>query len=167
MHNIPVFNPLRLASTKHGIIDSFFLSPAFVCLGPPSLASSFLHSFRIPFARSVFRDRSLSQTTRTHSERGLTTTLATHSDLGSTPPIHTLSLLPAGSWRTLEGGGSADESLRQPRPSHLIISSPLNELPYGGHRCANSPSPGLSAPKSAINPIFKVVHSLRPVSIAR
>ena len=85
---------------------------------------------------------------------------ASLSDLGSPPPLHTLSLSPAGSWRTLQGGGSADESLQQPRPSHLTIPSPLNELPYGGHLYANSPSPGLSAPKSAINPIFKVVRSL-------
>lgn len=81
---------------------------------------------------------------------------ASLSDLGSPPPIHTLSLSPAGSWRTLQGGGSAGEGLQQPRPSHLTIPSPSSELPYGGHLYAHSPSPGLSAPKSAINPIFKV-----------
>ena len=84
---------------------------------------------------------------------------ASLSDLGSPPPIHTLSLSPAGSWRTLHGGGSADESVQQPRTSHLTIPSPSNEFPYGGHLSAHSPSPGLSAPRSAINPIFKVVRS--------
>jgi hypothetical protein len=79
------------------------------------------------------------------------------SDLGSPPPIHTLSLSPAGSWRTLQGGDSADGSLQQPKPSRLMIPSPSNELPYGGHVSGHTPSPGLSAPKSAINPIFKVV----------
>ncbi len=79
------------------------------------------------------------------------------SDLGSPPPIHTLSLSPAGSWRTLQqSGDGADESLHQPRPS-LAVPSSLNELPYGGHVGGLSPSPGLDAPKSAINPIFKVV----------
>jgi hypothetical protein len=83
------------------------------------------------------------------------------SDLGSPPPLHTLSLSPAGSWQTLHhGGDSADESVQQPRPTRLTIP---NELPYGGHVNGHSPSPGLSAPKSAINPIFKVV-SLRLLS---
>ena len=80
------------------------------------------------------------------------------SDLCSPPPIHTLSLSPAGSWRTLQGGSSADEGVQQPRPSRLTIPSPSNELPYGGHVNGHSPSPGC-APKSAINPIFKVVSS--------
>jgi meiosis induction protein kinase IME2/SME1 len=78
------------------------------------------------------------------------------SDLGSPPPIHTLSLSPAGSWRTLQGGDSADGSVHQPKPSRLTIPSPSDGL-YGGHVSAQSPSPGLTAPKSAINPIFKVV----------
>jgi len=85
------------------------------------------------------------------------------SDLGSPPPIHTLSLSPAGSWRTLhQSGDSADESVQYSRPSPLSLSipSPANELPYGGHVHGLSPSPGLSAPKSAINPIFKVVSSV-------
>jgi len=81
------------------------------------------------------------------------------SDLGSPPPIHTLSLSPAGSWRTLQGGDSADGSVQQPKPSRLMIPSPSNDLPYGGHVSGHTPSPGLSAPKSAINPIFKVVSS--------
>jgi hypothetical protein len=79
------------------------------------------------------------------------------SDLGSPPPIHTLSLSPARSWGTLpKGGDSADEGLQQPRPSRLTIPSPTNESPYGGHVNGLSPSPGLTAPKSAINPIFRV-----------
>jgi hypothetical protein len=81
------------------------------------------------------------------------------SDLGSPPPMHTLSLSPAGSWRTLQGGDSADGSVQQPKPSRLMIPSPSNDLPYGGHVSGHTPSPGLSAPKSAINPIFKVVSS--------
>ncbi|KAI9512597.1 Pkinase-domain-containing protein [Russula earlei] len=77
------------------------------------------------------------------------------SDLGSPPPFHTLSLSPAGSWRTLHQD-SADESLPQSRLSHLSVPSPTDELPYGGRVDGLSPSPGLTAPKSAINPIFKV-----------
>ena len=77
------------------------------------------------------------------------------SDLGSPPPIHTLSLSPARSWGTLRD--SADEGLQQPRPSRLMVPSPTDESPYGGRLSGLSPSPGLTAPKSAINPIFKVV----------
>ncbi|KAF8274085.1 kinase-like domain-containing protein [Lactarius quietus] len=72
------------------------------------------------------------------------------SDLGSPPPLHNLSLSPSGSWQT------ADESVHQPMPSRLVVPSLRNEMPYGGHIGGLSPSPGLSAPKSAINPIFKV-----------
>ena len=80
------------------------------------------------------------------------------SDLGSPPPIHTLSLSPARSWGTLhQSGDSADEGLQQPRPSRLMVPSPTSESPYGGRVSGLSPSPGLTAPKSAINPIFKVV----------
>ena len=80
------------------------------------------------------------------------------SDLGSPPPIHNLSLSPSGSWQTLQqSGDSADGSVHQPMPSRLVVPSSRNELPYGGHIGGLSPSPGLSAPKSAINPIFKVV----------
>ena len=79
------------------------------------------------------------------------------SDFGSPPPIHTLSLSPAGSWRTLQG--SADGSVHHPKPSRLMIPSPSNESPYGGHVSGHSPSPGLSAPKSAINPMFNVMVS--------
>jgi meiosis induction protein kinase IME2/SME1 len=83
------------------------------------------------------------------------------SDLGSPPPIHTLSLSPARSWGTLpKGGDSADEGLQHPRPSRLVVPSPTNESPYGGHLNGLSPSPGLTAPKSAINPIFRVVSPL-------
>ncbi|KAH8997290.1 Pkinase-domain-containing protein [Lactarius akahatsu] len=79
------------------------------------------------------------------------------SDLGSPPPIHTLSLSPAGSRRTLQqSGDSADEDLHQPRPLRLAVPSSLNDSPYGGHVGGLSPSPGSDAPKSAINPIFKV-----------
>jgi len=80
------------------------------------------------------------------------------SDLGSPPPIHTLSLSPARSWGNLhQSGDSADEGLQQPKPSRLIVPSPTSESPYGGHVNGLSPSPGWTAPKSAINPIFKVV----------
>ena len=80
------------------------------------------------------------------------------SDLGSPPPLHNLTLSPSGSWQTLQHcGDSADESVHQPRPSRLVVPSSRTELPYGGHIGGLSPSPGLSAPKSAINPIFKVV----------
>jgi meiosis induction protein kinase IME2/SME1 len=80
------------------------------------------------------------------------------SDLGSPPPLHNLSLSPSGSWQTLQQSDSADpdESVHQPRPLRLVVPSPRNELPFGGHVGGLSPSPGLSAPKSAINPIFKV-----------
>ena len=88
------------------------------------------------------------------------------SDLGSPPPIHTLSLSPAVSWRTLQGGDSADGSVQQPKPSRLVIPSPSNDLPYGGHVSGHTPSPGLSAPKSAINPIFKVVSLFSSLSAA-
>jgi hypothetical protein len=81
------------------------------------------------------------------------------SDLGSPPPIHTLSLSPAGSWRTLHGSDSADGGVHQPKPSHLAIPSPSDDLPYGGRVSGHATSPGLSAPKSAINPMFKVVSS--------
>ncbi|KAH9023745.1 Pkinase-domain-containing protein [Lactarius hengduanensis] len=79
------------------------------------------------------------------------------SDLGSPPPIHTLSLSPAGSRRTLQQSGDiADDGLHQPRPLRLAVPSSLNDSPYGGHVGGLSPSPGSDAPKSAINPIFKV-----------
>ncbi|KAI0257130.1 kinase-like domain-containing protein [Lactifluus subvellereus] len=79
------------------------------------------------------------------------------SDLSSPPPIHTLSLSPAESWRTLQqSSDGVDETVQQPRPSRLTIPSTLNELPYSGRVGGLSPSPCPSAPKSAINPIFKV-----------
>ena len=82
------------------------------------------------------------------------------SDLGSPPPIHTLSLSPARSWGNLhQSGDSADEGVQQPKPLRLAIPSPTSESSYSGHVCGLSPSPGLTAPKSAINPIFKVVSS--------
>ena len=77
------------------------------------------------------------------------------SDLGSPPPIHTLSLSPARSWGNLhQSGDSADEG---PKSLRLTVPSPTSESSYSGHVCGFSPSPGLTAPKSAINPIFKVV----------
>lgn len=80
------------------------------------------------------------------------------SDLGSPPPIHTLSLSPARSWGNLRhSGDSADEGVHQPKPLRLTVPSPTSESSYSGHVCGLSPSPGLTAPKSAINPIFKVV----------
>ena len=80
------------------------------------------------------------------------------SDLGSPPPIHTLSLSPARSWGNLRrSGDSADEGVQQPKPLRLVVPSPTSESSYSGHACGLSPSPGLTAPKSAINPIFKVV----------
>jgi hypothetical protein len=80
------------------------------------------------------------------------------SDLGSPPPIHTLSLSPARSWGNLhQSGDSADEGVQQPKPLRLAVPSPTSESSYSGHVCGLSPSPGLTAPKSAINPIFKVV----------
>jgi hypothetical protein len=80
------------------------------------------------------------------------------SDLGSPPPIHTLSLSPARSWGNLhQSGDSADEGVQQPKPLRLTVPSPTSESSYSGHVCGLSPSPGLTAPKSAINPIFKVV----------
>ena len=84
------------------------------------------------------------------------------SDLGSPPPIHTLSLSPARSWGNLhQSGDSADEGVQHPKPLRLAVPSPTSESSYSGHLCGLSPSPGLTAPKSAINPIFKVVsHSL-------
>lgn len=86
------------------------------------------------------------------------------SDLGSPPPLHNLSLSPSGSWQTLQQSDSADESVHQPIPSRLLVPSPRSELPYGGHIGGLSPSPGLSAPKSAINPIFKVVSDVSALS---
>jgi hypothetical protein len=83
------------------------------------------------------------------------------SDLGSPPPIHTLSLSPARSWGNLHhSGDSADEGVQQPKPLRLAVPSPTSESSYSGHICGLSPSPGLTAPKSAINPIFKVVSRL-------
>lgn len=83
------------------------------------------------------------------------------SDLGSPPPIHTLSLSPARSWGNLhQSGDSADEGVQQPKPLRLVVPSPTSESSYSGHVCGLSPSPGLTAPKSAINPIFKVVRLL-------
>ena len=80
------------------------------------------------------------------------------SDLGSPPAIHTLSLSPARSWGNLrQSGDSADEGVYQPKPLRLTVPSPTSESSYSGHVCGLSPSPGLTAPKSAINPIFKVV----------
>ena len=80
------------------------------------------------------------------------------SDLGSPPPIHTLSLSPARSWGNLrQSGDSADEGVQHPKPLRLTVPSPTSESSYSGHVCGLSPSPGLTAPKSAINPIFKVV----------
>jgi hypothetical protein len=80
------------------------------------------------------------------------------SDLGSPPPIHTLSLSPAGSWQTLhQSRDDGDETVQQPSPSYLTVPSTQNDLPYGGRIGGLSPSPCSSAPKSAINPIFKVV----------
>jgi hypothetical protein len=78
------------------------------------------------------------------------------SDLSSPPPIHTLSLSPAESWQTLQpSGDSVGEAVQQPRPSRLTIPS---ELPYSGRIGGLSPSPtSIAPPKSAINPIFKVV----------
>lgn len=80
------------------------------------------------------------------------------SDLGSPPAIHTLSLSPARSWGNLrQSGDSADEGAQQLKPLRLAVPSPTSDSSYSGHACGLSPSPGLTAPKSAINPIFKVV----------
>ena len=80
------------------------------------------------------------------------------SDISSPPPIHTLSLSPAESWQTLhQSSDGVDQTVQQPTPSHLTIPSALNELPYSGRVSGLSSSPCPSAPKSAINPIFKVV----------
>ncbi|KAH9982906.1 kinase-like domain-containing protein [Lactifluus volemus] len=78
------------------------------------------------------------------------------SDLSSPPPIHTLSLSPAESWQTLQpSGDGVGEAVQQPRPSRLTIPS---ELPYSGRIGGLSPSPtSIAPPKSAINPIFKVL----------
>jgi hypothetical protein len=80
------------------------------------------------------------------------------SDLSSPPAIHTLSLSPVESWQTLKpSGDGVGEAVQQPRPSRLTIPSTQNELPYDGRIGGLSPSPTSNAPKSAINPIFKVV----------
>jgi meiosis induction protein kinase IME2/SME1 len=125
--------------------------------------TSLFSSMREPSASSplgYFDDFSLSGTSdQSHSQHFTQASVdsSSLSDLGSPPAIHTLSLSPARSWGTLHQGDSADEGLQQPRPSRLAVPSFANESPYGGHVNGLSPSPGLIAPKSAINPIFKVV----------
>jgi hypothetical protein len=82
------------------------------------------------------------------------------SDLVSPPPLHTssLSLSPAGSWRTLQqSGDGADDSVHQSKPS-------LGHDSWSRRCGVSCCMMGMSvdylrvlAPKSAINPIFKVV----------
>ncbi|KAI0052892.1 kinase-like protein [Auriscalpium vulgare] len=78
------------------------------------------------------------------------------SDAGSPPPMHALTLSPAHSWQTLHpaSDNGANGAMAQPQPSRLSI--PRHPPPYGGAAHGLSPSPGMDAPKSAINPIFKV-----------
>jgi len=131
--------------------------------GPAMRTQPSLFSMREPSASSplgYFDDFSLSGTSdQSHSQHFTQASVdsCSLSDLGSPPAIHTLSLSPARSWGTLHQGDSTDEGLQQPRPSRLALPSFANESPYGGHVDGLSPSPGLIAPKSAINPIFKVV----------
>jgi len=132
--------------------------------GPSIRQPGLFSSIREPSASSplgYFDDFSLSGTSdQSHSQHLTHASVdsSSLSDLGSPPPIHTLSLSPARSWGNLhQGGDSADEGVHQPKPSRLAAPSLTNESPYGGHVSGLSPSPGLTAPKSAINPIFKVV----------
>ena len=128
----------------------------------PSLRNipSLFFSIREPSASSplgIADDFSASGTSEHHLTQGSIESSSV-SDLGSPPPLHTLSLSPAGSWRTLQqSSDGVDGSVHQPKPSRLVVPSSRGELPYDGHVGGLSPSPGLSAPKSAINPIFKVV----------
>ncbi|KAI0309379.1 kinase-like domain-containing protein [Amylostereum chailletii] len=81
------------------------------------------------------------------------------SDAGSPPPMHALTLSPQHSWQTVRDR-SPDVSMAQPQPSRLFIPPHLQHGPasYGGHSHPrlSSHSPNFDAPKSAINPIFKV-----------
>jgi serine/threonine protein kinase len=131
----------------------------------PSLRTmpSLFFSIREPSASSPLGfsdDFSASGTSERSVSHHLTPSMESSSvsDLGSPPPLHNLTLSPSASWQTLQQSDSADpdEGVHQPRPSRLVVPSSRNELPYGGHTGGLSPSPSLSAPKSAINPIFKV-----------
>lgn len=77
------------------------------------------------------------------------------SDVGS-PPMHALSLSASHSWQTVHQ--SPNLSMGHPQPTRLTIPQQGQyQLPYNGHVHGHTPSPALDAPKSAINPIFKVV----------
>ncbi|EIM83509.1 Pkinase-domain-containing protein [Stereum hirsutum FP-91666 SS1] len=77
------------------------------------------------------------------------------SDVGS-PPMHALSLSPSHSWQTVHQ--SPNLTMGHPQPTRLTIPQQGGHppLPYNGHVHGHTPSPALDAPKSAINPIFKV-----------
>jgi len=90
------------------------------------------------------------------------------SDHGSPPPMQNLSIgspqwsnqpQPMTSWS--DGGGLSEQ--RQ-HLSPLVPSPPLPHFAHGGHRSPSlspyPPSPGL--PKSAVNPMFKVVRPTAP-----
>ncbi|KAI0031162.1 kinase-like domain-containing protein [Vararia minispora EC-137] len=84
------------------------------------------------------------------------------SDAGSPPPVHALTLSPQHSWQTVTAPNSShDVVMAQPQPSRLFAPPRMGQpSPLGYHPGARAPgltpSPGMDAPKSAINPIFKV-----------
>jgi hypothetical protein len=79
------------------------------------------------------------------------------SDVGS-PPVHALTLSPQHSWQTVTASSpSPDVVMAQPQPSRLYAPPRMGPSPLGYH---HGGSPAMNAPKSAINPIFKVVSAL-------
>ncbi|KAI0068204.1 Pkinase-domain-containing protein [Artomyces pyxidatus] len=92
-----------------------------------------------------------------HMQASVDAVEMSHSDAGSPPPMHALSLSPSHSWQTLHPHSDGpDVTMRQPQPTRLNIPLQHSSQPYGGRANGFSPSPGMDAPKSAINPIFKV-----------
>lgn len=85
------------------------------------------------------------------------------SEFGSPPPMHALTLSPSRSWQTVHPRQEEipDIAMEQPQPSRLAIPQQHHpqqqQIPFGGNLRSLSVSPGMDAPKSAINPIFKVV----------
>ncbi|ETW87203.1 hypothetical protein HETIRDRAFT_235743, partial [Heterobasidion irregulare TC 32-1] len=94
------------------------------------------------------------------------------SEFGSPPPMHALTLSPSRSWQTVHPRQEEipDVAMEQPQPSRLAIpqqhhpQQQQQQIPFGGNLRSLSVSPGMDAPKSAINPIFKVPSfpSLKP-----
>lgn len=144
-----------MSMTSRSTIDS---DPGLSLRTPPSIFSS-LRETSSPSLLEHFDDFSISDASDLPVRYRITRASmdsSSPSDPANAPSINALHLLPAGS----SSASHQDEGVQQSRSSPFTNPSPINELQRSGDEGSLPPRPGLSAPKSAINPIFKVPSSL-------